>query len=189
MHTDESGIRLSDSHEQELLKQIQLGEMDAFGDLYELYRARLYGYCSRLLRNRNDVEDVLHETFLKAFNVLETLKDASRFRAWLFRIARNEVYTLLRKRESRREEFVDEICSSETPLDELVSLERKEIVQRILSSLKVEYQEVIILREFELLSYAEIAQIMGDTESSVKSRLFKARKTLIRKLQPFFEEE
>lgn len=64
--------------------------------------------------------------------------------------------------------------------------ETVEIVRGMIALLKPDYREVLILREYEQLSYSEIAEVTGDTESSVKSRLFKARKTLLKKLKPYF---
>lgn len=176
------------AREEELLKRLQRGETDVFGKLYEQYRRNIFGYCFRLLNDRGKAEDLTHDTFTKAYSSLATLRNGMHFRSWLFTIARNEVYALLRKHNLPLIEDADEIWSEESPEEDLVLLERKEIVRKVLASLKPEYREVIILREFENLSYAEIAVIMSDTESSVKSRLFKARKAMTKKLKPLLEE-
>ena len=76
------------------------------------------------------------------------------------------------------------VWGEETPLEIVIGEERTKLVQRVLGKLKPEYREVLLLREYEQLSYAEIAEVTGDTESSVKSRLFKARRALARKLNP-----
>jgi len=180
---------LNHADEQALLDRLQKGEREVFGELYERYKRPLFAYCYRLLSDRHKAEDAEHEAFLKAYASLDGLKHASLFRVWLFRIARNEVYGHLRKHSNRHHEDANAVWIGETPLDTLVALERRELVRNALRSLKDEYREVVVLREYEGFSYSEIAEIMGDTESSVKSRLFKARKALIKKLEPFFGKE
>jgi RNA polymerase sigma-70 factor (ECF subfamily) len=83
----------------------------------------------------------------------------------------------------------DGVWDNETPLSALEQTQTAEIVQLCVSRLKMEYQEVILLREFEQLTYAEIAGVTGASESAVKSRLFKARKALAGKLSPYFERD
>jgi RNA polymerase sigma-70 factor (ECF subfamily) len=80
------------------------------------------------------------------------------------------------------------VWEGDSPEDELLAKERKELIEIVLQRLHAPYREVIILREYERLSYEEIAGITGTTISSVKSRLFKARKALIEKLKPYFNE-
>ena len=114
------------------------------------------------------------------------LQNLDAFKPWLFRIARNEALMILRRRGKRSEEDPDSVWSEQTPLDALVRAETVELVQKFLFELKVEYREVLVLREYERLSYAEIALMTGASESSVKSRIFKARKALTDRLRPFF---
>jgi len=180
---------LNNAEEQALVARLQKGECKLFGALYERYRRPLFAYCYRLLNGKERAEDVLHEAFLKAYASLDGLNDPALFRVWLFRIARNEAYGLMRKPQHRPYDDAEDVWSEQTPYDSLVALEQTEIVRKALQSLKDEYREAIVLREFEGFSYVEIAEITGDTESSVKSRLFKARKALIKKLEPFFGKE
>jgi RNA polymerase sigma-70 factor (ECF subfamily) len=117
-----------------------------------------------------------------------TLLNPESFRGWLFRIARNE--TLMHLRRNRETELSDPdgIWEADTPLSIMEKTEERIIVQTLLSTLKKEYREVLHLREYQQLSYAEIARITGATESSVKSRIFKARQALAQKLAPWFRE-
>jgi RNA polymerase sigma-70 factor (ECF subfamily) len=82
----------------------------------------------------------------------------------------------------------DDLWSEETPHEQVVRKELTELVELHLNQLKIEYREVLVLRQYDKLSYAEIAAITGVTVSSVESRLFKARKALAKKLAPFFKE-
>jgi RNA polymerase sigma-70 factor (ECF subfamily) len=80
------------------------------------------------------------------------------------------------------------VWDEDNPLEELEEQETKNIIQHYLGLLRPHYRELLVLREYEQLSYAEIAAITGATESAVKSGLFKARKALAKKLEPFFRE-
>jgi RNA polymerase sigma-70 factor (ECF subfamily) len=115
------------------------------------------------------------------------LQKTESFLPWLFSIARNEVLMHFRRKRWNGTQSGDDVWDETTPYDLVVSTETREIVQQLLRNLKSEYREVLVLREYEQLSYSQIAQITGDTESSVKSRLFKARKALTIKFKEFFQ--
>ena len=177
--------------DRELLNQIRDGSGQAFTVLHNKYRRRLLAYCYRLLQNRTAAEDVVQVSFQKAYESLSTLDNPELFFYWLFSIARNEVYGHIRR--TRRNGTVysieeeDVFMEEESPHDQVVREETMEIVEHFLNQLKVEYREVLVLRQYDKLSYAEIAAITGDTVSSVESRLFKARKALAKQLAPYFE--
>ncbi|MBF8248727.1 MAG: hypothetical protein HW374_1527 [Bacteroidetes bacterium] len=175
--------------EHDLVIQVQRGDRLALGELYDRYKSSVYSYCLRLLTDRQIAEDSTHETFLKMFNEIRSIRSPESFRPWLFRIARNEVFMRIRK--SRRNGIVDDeaVWDSDTPHERFVTNETSEIVRRLLQELKQEYREVLVLREYEQMTYAEIADLTGTTESSVKSRIFKARKALAARLKPFFQQE
>jgi RNA polymerase sigma-70 factor (ECF subfamily) len=178
--------------DQELLDQVRAGNPQAFTDLHNKYRRRLLAYCYRLLQDRVTAEDVVQVTFQKAYESLNSLDKPDLFFYWLFSIARNEVYGHIRK--VRRNgtpqsiEEKDDVWTEETPHEQMVRKETTEIVELFLNQLKVEYREVLVLRQYDKLTYAEIAAITGDTVSSVESRLFKARKALAKKLAPYFDK-
>jgi len=177
--------------DRELLSQIRAGNEQAFTDLYNKYRRRLLAYCFRLLQDRVTAEDVVQVSFQKAYESLSTLDKPDLFFYWLFSIARNEVYGHLRKTKRNgtpQSIEEDDLWAEETPHEQVVRKELTELVELHLNQLKVEYREVLVLRQYDKLSYAEIAAITGDTVSSVESRLFKARKALAKKLAPFFKE-
>ncbi len=178
--------------DEELLSEVRSGNGQAFADLYYKYRRRLLAYCYRLLQDRVAAEDVVQVSFQKAYEALSTLDKPELFFYWLFSIARNEVYGHLRKvRRNGTPQSIEEedvLWTEETPHEQLVRKETTEIVELFLNQLKVEYREVLILRQYDKLSYAEIAVITGDTMSSVESRLFKARRALAKKLAPYFDK-
>ena len=174
-----------------VIQQIRAGNSDAFAQLYEKYKSNVYAYSFRLLQNVSNAEDAVQNAFMKAYQSISTLDDPSAFKYWLFIIARNEVYSLIRKSRSNGQskslDESEEVWADETPLSEAIQTNTSDIVQAFLGRLKTEYREVLILREYDQLSYAEIAAVTGDTESSVKSRIFRARKELTKKLRPYFK--
>jgi RNA polymerase sigma-70 factor, ECF subfamily len=181
------------SEDKELLNQIRSGNQHAFTDLYNKHRHRLLAYCYRLLQDRIAAEDVVQIAFQKAYESLPSLDRPDLFFYWLYSIARNEVYAVVRKaKKNGTMHSIDEgtdVWNDETPHELAVKTELSELVQEYLAQLKVEYREVLVLRHYDKLSYTEIAAITGDSVSSVESRLFKARKALAKKLAPYFNEE
>jgi RNA polymerase sigma-70 factor, ECF subfamily len=170
----------------ELLAQMHADDRQAFATLYERYKASVYRYCLRMLADGVAAEDATHETFLKLFSHAGTLQNPLALHSWLLSTARNEVMMSFRHQKWNGTCGDDDVWTDQTPHDLIVSSETTEVVQALLRQLKPEYHEVLLLREYEQLSYTEIASITGDTESSVKSRLFKARKALTEKLKLYY---
>lgn len=181
--------RVQPASDEQLVLRLKAGDAEAFGELYEYYRPRVYRFASKLLQDADQAEDIVQETFLKARAAIQSLNQSFSLVSWLLTITRNEVYGQLRKRRSNGQANVDDVWDTETPLEEVIGAETVEIVQRVLAQLKPDYREVILLREYERMSYAEIAHITQDTEGAVKARLFKARKALVKKLKPYFGEQ
>lgn len=175
----------------DLISRSLAGDNRSFSILHARYAPRLFSYCFRLLEDRSSTREIVQSTFIKAWKSLKSLDDPNLFIYWLFSIARNEVYASLRvkRRNGVAHSLDDEEVWLEDPTHEsFLQTEVQEIVRRSLSLLKHEYREVLILRQFEQLSYAEISAITGDTLSSVESRLFKARKALVKHLKPYVDE-
>jgi RNA polymerase sigma-70 factor (ECF subfamily) len=174
--------------DEDLVRSLRLGDIDAFEELYHRYKRHIFSFCLKLTGDRFLAEDATHDTFVKMFQNIGSLSDASVFHSWLYAIARNQVYDLLKRGRSNGKLDDESIWSEETPLDLTESNDTSAIVSNCIDALKPEYREVLLLREYEQRSYAEIAAITGDTASSVKSRLFKARRALAKKLKPYFKE-
>jgi RNA polymerase sigma-70 factor, ECF subfamily len=175
----------------ELVGRSRKGDRAAFSILYEKYRTRLFGFCYRLTGSREGAEDVVQTAFLKAYQSIASLDDPRLFYYWLFSIARNEALSQVRgKRGANANAALDEaeeVWEGESPHERVVAEETHMLVERLLGGLKPEYREVLILRQFEFLSYAEIATITGGSISAVESRLFKARKALAARLAPYMK--
>lgn len=174
--------------EQELIEELQRGSQSAFAVVYQSYAAGVFAYCLKILADRQLAEDVVQETFLKVQQHARSIQRNESFRSWIFRIARNEALMQLRKRRLDGQLEDESIWNEDTPHQQLIALERSEIINGLLDNLKHEYREVLVLLAYENMSYAEIAAITGATESSVKSRIFRARKAMLEKLRPYAYE-
>ncbi len=176
--------------DEQLVERIKVDEARGFAHLYHRYKHRVYAYCYRLLRHPQNAEDATQETFLKIHRSFHQLENPGSLQTWVFSIARNEAFTILRRAKpvEELEQAENEVWDEEGPLERIVERERAAIVQHCLSLLKPAYREVLILREYEYLSYSEIAKVTGASESAVKSALFKARKTMGKKLDSMMNE-
>lgn len=171
----------------ELVAAATAGNNGAFGLLYERYRQRIHAFCRRMVRDDALAEDIVQDTFVKARASLASLHDAASVRTWLFRIARNEAFMKLREA-NHVSGAGDEPFEGLTPLDTLIEIEEREAVRRLLGMLRPQYREVLVLREYEEMSYEEIAAVTETSLPSVKSRIFKARKALAAKLKALYAE-
>jgi RNA polymerase sigma-70 factor (ECF subfamily) len=180
------------SDEETLIRDFQNGDDLAFVALYNRYKRSVHIFCMKMLMNDEAARDCVQEVFLRVYEHRGQLLQPERFTAWLFTIARNQCLSYYRstKHEVSGEIDFESLSSSpETAPDNL--LERAEITNLLnscISQLKMEYREVLLLREYLNLSYKEIAEVLGDTESAVKSRIFKARQRLYEMLRPILRE-
>jgi RNA polymerase sigma-70 factor (ECF subfamily) len=173
--------------EQQLIAELQRGSDRALAAVYQEFSQGVFAYCLKILADRQLAEDVVQETFLKVRQHAQSIQRNESFKSWVFRIARNEALMQLRKKRSNGQIEDESVWSEETPHQQFVALERTEIVNRLLDNLKHGYREVLVLLAYEGMSYSEIASVTGATESSVKSRIFRARKEMIEKMKPYGE--
>lgn len=174
------------STDSDLVRRVQQGESRAFAELYYRYKRNIYEYCFRLLQEKDNADDALQNTFIKVYEKIGELKNSASFKAWLFTIARNEVYSLFRKARNNGSLDDEDVFDPSSPHEEAVQQEQTELVQKFLAQLKPTYREVLILLEYEQLSYAEIASVTDVSVSSVESMIFRARRALAKKLKPYY---
>ena len=174
--------------DEQLVMQLRGGSSDAFEQLYERYRRHIYTFCLKLSGDRSLAEDATHDTFVRMHDHIGSLNDAAQLRTWLFSIARNGVFRQLHNYRRNGSYDDENVWTDETPLSIAEHQNASAIVSACIALLKPEYREVLFLREYEQHTYVEIALITGNTEDSVKSRLFKARKALAEKLKPYFKD-
>jgi RNA polymerase sigma-70 factor, ECF subfamily len=163
-------------------KRVGVDQKDAIG--IESIDA-LYGYALSLSRNRSDAEDLVQETYVRAMRAVGSLREDSNIKAWLFTVLRNIWLTQVRKKRTGPE-FVEtdadcgvEVAEPSKTVYEIYAdkLERQR-VQDAIQKLPVEFREIILLREYEELSYQDIAKVLNCPMGTVMSRLGRARKKL-----------
>lgn len=169
-----------------LIESFQAGDEFAFVGIYNRYKGPVYSFCYKILLDSDSAKDVMQETFLRVYENRDRLLKTSSFKSWLFTIARNQCLNSLRRSGRHvglQPDNSEMIVTSETPFTKMEKQEQVKFVTRFLESLNPDYREVIILREYQNLSYEEIAAVTRSTISAVKSRLFKARRKLARSME------
>jgi RNA polymerase sigma-70 factor, ECF subfamily len=185
-----------------LVDRARQGDVAAFGELITKYERRVYRMARQITQNDEDAEDVLQETFLKAFEHIDSFQGQSKFYTWLTRIAVNESLMKLRKRKSDRTVSLDEnIETDEEPIVREIAVwddtpelkysqeEIRQILDKAIESLKPIFRTVFILRDVEELSTEETAEVLGLSIAAVKSRLLRARLQLREKLTRIFKRK
>lgn len=184
MGTNRMTARMGDA-ENELAARAQAGDRQAFSLLVRSHQDRVFRFILRMHGGRDEAMDLTQETFLKAFLALPGWRPEARFGTWLFQIARNATLDVLRRRQ--RIEFVsldesspdgnaiDPCDGARLPEDQLADRQRIGLLERALRALPIEQREILLLREQEGMSYAEIAATLGIEAGTVKSRLARAR--------------
>lgn len=189
---------LPPSYEAVLVAELKAGSEEAFAYLLAVYQNPVYNLIVHIVDASKDSPDVLQDVFLKVFKGIRNFNGESSLKTWIYRIAVHEASNHRRGwlRRKLRETFsLDDngrFCEAalarstlrpETPYEVAELSERQMLVRRALASLAQPYRTVVVLREIEDLSYQEIAQVMGVSEGTVKSRLTRGRELLKRKLQ------
>lgn len=178
-----------------LVEKALLGNQKAYADLLSRYRDTIYFMLLKMVKNKNDAEDLTIEAFGKAFKNLEQYTSDYAFSTWLFRIASNNCIDFLRKKrtvtvsidenfDTDDYDFTFNIEDKElNPEDNFIKSQDSNRLAEIVKSLKPRYRELIELRYFKELSYDEIATQMSLPLGTVKAQLFRARELLFNILQ------
>lgn len=163
-----------------LIQRAQKGNKDAFGEIYKIYFKKIYRYCRINLGSEETAKDVVQETFLKAWRALPTFSfdNGGSIQAFLFRIARNLIIDLSRKRKELPLDTALEIVAKDDMEEKLDRKNDIKLVQQALSKLAPEDKQIMILRFFEEMPTAQIAQIVGISEGNLRVRLYRALKKL-----------
>ncbi|OYY48200.1 MAG: RNA polymerase sigma factor RpoE [Methylophilales bacterium 28-44-11] len=186
--------------DQVLVLRAQQGDKKAFGLLVEKYHRKLGRLLSRMIRDQAEVEDVVQESFIKAYRALHNFRGDSAFYTWLYRIgintAKNYLVSMGRKPQVMQEIEIDdvenfdqgiEMRTMDTPETALMTKEIAQTVNDTIANLPDELRTAITLRELEGLSYEDIAEIMQCPIGTVRSRIFRARETIALKLRPLLD--
>src|SRR5262252_3243100 len=188
--------------ETSLVTQAREGDNLAFAGLVKRYEAKIFRLAMHITQNREDAEDVLQETFLKAYEHLDQFQGNSKFYTWVVRIAVNQSLMKLRRRKTDKSVSLDETIDTgedtvvreiaawgEDPEERFSREELGEILDGAVDSLDPLYRSVFVLRDVEELSTEETAEMLGLSVPAVKSRLLRARLQLREKLTRFFKRK
>jgi RNA polymerase sigma-70 factor, ECF subfamily len=183
-----------------LVTAAKAGQYDAFESLVNRYEHKIYRLGLNITGNPEDAEDVLQETFLKAFENLPRFREDSRFYTWIVRIAVNQALMKLRKRRTDRSVSLDDPIEEDgeviprdfadwkpNPEQLLGRTETRETLEKAIQDLPPSFRTVFMLRDVEGLSTEETAEMLGLSISAVKARLFRARLRLREELSKVFK--
>lgn len=198
----EATLAQVDVSELDLVKQCQAGQTEAFDQLVNRYRSRVFAMIYNMVHNEQDAWDLAQDSFVKAWKSIKRFRGQSSFYTWLYRIVMNVTIDHARKKQIKGAgtEFNDEVKLGEiepaartAPRSEPLphrQMERTEIRARIdaaIAQLTPEHRAVILMKETEDMQYHEIAEALGCSIGTVMSRLFYARKRLQNLLRDVYE--
>jgi RNA polymerase sigma-70 factor, ECF subfamily len=188
-----------DENDQQLVRRVQAGDQSAFNLLVLKYQHRVLKLVGRFVSDPTEAQDVAQEAFLKAYRALGSFRGESAFYTWLYRIAINTAKNALVAQKRRPVDFdLDmqdpeqferqaKLKEADTPEGVLLTEEIRQVVERAMEQLPEDLRTAIVLRELEGLSYEEIAEAMDCPVGTVRSRIFRAREAIDKKLKPLLD--
>lgn len=183
--------------DEELVRRAQSNDDRAFGELVGRYETKVYSLGMKMLRNPEDAEDVLQDTFLRAYRGLKSFQGNSTFSTWIYRITANSALMRLRKKQlptvsiedaDEREAPINIADWAPGPVEQLLNRETREAMEDAIGALPAEFRQVFVLRDVEGMSNAEVAEVLDLSVAAVKSRLHRARLKVRNRLVHFFND-
>jgi len=172
----------------EIVLRAQGGEAEAFAELYALYRVKVFRLCFKMTRNDAEAEDLTQETFVKVLRHIGSFNGESQFSTWLSRIAINIALMKFRRKDSKKHESIDELIETDsgtlqrhiavTDAHQAFTVERIACA-RALAQMSTEDRTILYLRDVEGYRCSEIAEMLGTTVATAKSRVFRARREML----------
>lgn len=194
-----SHSKYSEQLDEDLVLRVQRGDKSAFDFLVIKYQHRIIQLVNRYVKDPSEAQDVAQEAFIKAYRALGNFRGDSAFYTWLYRIAINTAKNYLVSRSRRNSDYQVDIQDAEvfenapqlqgmeTPERLLLNQEIIDTIQEAIDKLPEDMRTAIMLREFEGMSYEEIAEAMECPVGTVRSRIFRAREAIDNKLNPLLE--
>lgn len=168
---------------------------EAFGEIVRRWERKIFALCFGMLTREDEARDAVQETFIAAYRNLRNFRGEAKVSSWLHRIAVNQCLTTKRRNRTRSEEFLDEETNEEdrvfiaplqsSPSNTAEQGERLHMVRQAVSSLPTDLRQVVVMKEFEEMTFQEISETLELPLSTVKSRLYTALKQLRMKLERF----
>lgn len=185
--------------DQELVKRVQKGDQAAFDMLFARYQVRIINLIARYVRDSDEVRDVAQEAFIKAYRAIPRFRGDSQFYTWLYRIAINTAKNHLVSRSRRPpssdvdiedadyRDDADMLRETEDPESALSRDQLEATIHQALSQLPDDLRSALTLREFDGLSYEQIADILECPVGTVRSRIFRAREFVDQRIRPLLD--
>ena len=183
--------------DEQLVRKSQQDDERAFGELVSRYESKVYSLALKMVRNPEDAEDVLQDTFLRAYRGIKSFKGNSTFSTWIYRITANSALMRLRKRQlptvsiddaDEREAPINIADWAPGPVEQMLNQETQAAMTEAIEALPPEFRQVFVLRDIEELSNAEVAEVLDISVAAVKSRLHRARLKVRNRLATYFTE-
>ena len=166
---------------------------EAFGEIVKRWERKIFALCFGMLSREDEASDAAQETFISAYRNLSNFRGEAKVSSWLHRIAVNQCLTKQRRAKTRSETFLDDEANEEervfvapahqSPAKQAEQSERLMHVRQAVSALPVELRQVIVMKEFEEMTFQEISETLKLPLSTVKSRVYTALKQLRMKLE------
>lgn len=189
---------MSRRSEQRLIRLLQKRDERAFEEFVRLYSTNVFNIAFRMLGNRAEAEDISQDIFITVFKRIHTFRGDSSLSTWLYRVAvnhcKNRIKYLARRHEQQKREYDEaraqkrddtkNLAGAVHRPDEIVeAMETETIIQATLESLDEDHRMILVLREIECMSYAQIGEIMKLEEGTVKSKLHRARTAFMKRMK------
>lgn len=179
--------------EKELVQLSKDGDEEAFGQLVQKYKSRVFNMALSITQNRETADDIAQEAFIRAYYGLPRFRYKAKFGTWLYRITINLIKDHLRRKERLPKLSIDEVKGNPFSQEDEVKKREEEkaqeakrtFVHQIIRTLPEKYQIILSLRDIQELSYGEIAKILKISPGTVDSRLHRARIMLRKKIEPY----
>lgn len=183
------------TNDQILINQIVEGDTNSFTILVDRYKDLVFTLALRMLKNREEAEEVAQDTFVKTYKSLDRFKGDSKFSTWIYRVAYNSCLDRIKKNKKHlnnveiNEYTEHQIVTIDNALDKMEMIERKEAIQKCIDKLSGDDSFLLTLYYFDDLSLDEISKIVGISANNIKVKLFRCRKKLASILKSQLEPE
>lgn len=170
-----------------LIEQVQRGDHGAFNVLVDRWQSRIHRFAFRFFADGDEASEITQKTFIKVYQKLDTLDEPRKFSSWIYRVAKNlcldELKRAGRRKSSPLDAWMEQMEAGPTPAKKLETKELGEVLQKAMLTLPDEQRVVIILKEYEGMKFREIAEILEESENTIKSRMYYGLKSLRRVLK------